>query len=732
MILGCVALSLAAAPVAYSQTARGARSASVSADYRLSPDDVISVTVLRHPELSAEEITVSLSGRIELPEAGPVVASGKTTLQLAAAIRRALERTMVAPQVTVRLKAAVVRRVIVLGAVAKSGSYDIKPGWRVSEALAAVGGLSGRVDETVATLARKGGQVVRLNLQTIISNPASSENRRLVPDDVLTLQALEPKRITVNGDVDRPDQYELRRAKTVVDAINAAGGLKGRPPGEMRAFVRRRGKTIPLDLEKATEFKTSTANLKLQAGDLINVEYAPRRITVNGDVAKPDQYDLRRAPTLLEAINAAGNLKQAATETRGFLVRGGKKRELNIEDAVQYRVAEANLKLQDGDLVTLTAIPRLRITVAGPFARKPDNYELAPDAGVVQAIAQAGGPTVPYEQVVATVQRGRQILPVNLVRAGFDSEANIPLQTGDVILLNEAPETLRISVTGQVREPGALRLGPGTTVQKAIADAGGLAIKPEVASISVLRAPNRASSTNADARPIVIKVDATALYNRNDQTQNALLQDGDLVTITEVQIPIVTIGGQVEKQGPYPIEAGESLAELFARAGGPTDEAALTRVVLQRGGTEQIIDAYEEVRNGTRSNIRLEAGDFITVPRNQAKVTVMQAVQKPGDIPLPERTPLTIVDAINLAGGPRDRAIFKEVVLLRPNPSAPDGFERRLVRVDKIAEGKGEANVVLRDGDVIYVPAFKGRTSPLGLFGQAVGAVLGLRALGGG
>lgn len=742
-MLGCVASSVLVPSVATAQKARAktVRSASVGADYRLAPDDVISVSVLRHPELSAEEITVSSSGRIDLPEAGQILASGKTTTQLRDAIRRSLERTMVAPQVTVSLKTPRVQRVIVLGAVAKSGPYDIKPGWRVSEALAAAGWTPGRADETVAKLARPSGQVVNVDLAAILKNPASAHNRRLGAGDVITLQSLEPKRVTVNGDVAKPDVYELRRARTVVDALNAAGGLKGRP-SDSRGFILRKGKRLELNLDDASEFRTSAANVVLQAGDLINVELAPKRVTVSGDVAKPESYELRRAPTLLDALNAAGGLKQEADQTRGFVLRGNQKIELNVEDAVQYRVAAANLKLQDGDLVSIDAVPRLRVTVSGPFARKPDNYELAPDAGVVQAIAQAGGPSVPYEQVVATVQRGRQILPVNLVRAVFDPDANLPLQNGDVILLNEAPEILRVSVTGQVKTPGALRLEAGTTVQKAIADAGGLAIKPEVASISILRNTARsASSTNPastnpastnEARQLVVKVDAVALYNRNDLSQNALLQDGDLVSVTEIQIPVVTIGGEVENQGPYNIKPGESLGELFARAGGQTDEAALTRVILRRGASEQTIDAYDAIRNGARSNIALEAGDFISVPRNTAKVTVMQAVQRPGNYILPERTPLTVVDALNLAGGPRDRAIFKEVVLVRPNPAAPNGLERQLIRVDEVAKGNGKSNVVLRDGDVIYVPEYRAKTSPLGILGQAVGAVLGLRAVAGG
>jgi hypothetical protein len=59
-------------------------------------------------------------------------------------------------------------------------------------------------------------------------------------------------------------------------------------------------------------------------------------------------------------------------------------------------------------------------------------------------------------------------------------------------------------------------------------------------------------------------------------------------------------------------------------------------------------------------------------------------------------------------------------------------LERRLIRVDEIAKGNNKANVILRDGDVIYVPETKTRLTPFSILGQAVGAVLGLRAVTGG
>lgn len=654
---------------AWSQARPVPARAAAQGDYRLGPDDVLSITVLRHPELSSEQVSVPASGRIDLPEAGGILVTGKTTSQLAAAIRRALRRTMVAPEVTVSLRQARTRRLFVLGAVAKPGVYDIRPNWRVTEALAAAGGLPGRADETTATLARAGGQPVSIDLEAILDNPASPQNRPLLPDDVLLLQALEAKRITVSG-----------------------------------------------------------------------------------DVLKPDVYPLRRAPRLLDALNAAGGLRQRSSATRGFLLRGGKRIELALADAVDLRDSRANIALQNGDLLTLEGIPPLRVTVTGPFVRNAGNFDLAPDAGVVQAIAQAGGLTVPAEQVVASVRRGGQVLAIDLARAAVDPAADVALQSGDAVLINE-PQIIRVQVTGQVNRPGPLRLPPNTPVLDAISSAGGLSVKPESARINILRNPSRAGSavaTLAGATPAVatagaapfaapfsddrlaLQVDPVALLTLSDLRQNTRLQDGDLISVTQIQSAIVTISGEVARPGPYEVREGEGIPELIARAGGQTPEALLSRVAVQRGGQVRAEDVYDAVRTGGKSNASLQAGDFVVVPRNEARVIVMQAVARPGSYAIPENRTLTVTDALSLAGGPRDRAAIKQVALLRPNPKAENGVERRIIALDKIYKGDLSENIALRNGDVIYVPEASTKGSPFGALGQIIGTLTGLRYLTGG
>jgi len=155
-------------------------------------------------------------------------------------------------------------------------------------------------------------------------------------------------------------------------------------------------------------------------------------------------------------------------------------------------------------------------------------------------------------------------------------------------------------------------------------------------------------------------------------------------------------------------------------------------VVLQRGGESRTLNVFDEVKNGGKPTVVLQNGDTVFVPENPSRVTVINGAVKPGPIPIPENGRLTLIQALNAAGGPRDRGI-KEVGLLRPNATFPGGVERRVVSLRKFYAGDLSQDVVLRSGDFIYVPDAKApRTNLFGYLGQVVGTLTGFRYLAGG
>ncbi|MBW3635813.1 MAG: SLBB domain-containing protein [Armatimonadetes bacterium] len=601
----------------------------------LGADDVLSVTVLLHPELSVETVTVSPAGTINLPVAGQISVAGKTPQQVSREIARRLNARVVNPEVTVSLRQAGGRRVFVLGGVTKPGVYEVRAGWRVSEVLAAAGGVAGRLDETRATLARPSQTPVAIDLTVALGNPSSPQNRAVRAGDVLVVTALDPQYVTVSGDVNKPDIYPLRRARRLLDVLVAASGLK-QPSTQSRGFLLRRSQRIPLDLPAAMKYTDYRANIALLPGDLIVVEaIAPLNVTVNG------------------------------------------------------------------------------------LVRTPGNYPLPEGSGVLQAIAQAGGQTTTAEKTVVSVRRGDLVLPVDVTRAAFDPNADVRLQNGDLVQLSE-PQIIRVQITGQVRSPGELRIAPQSTVLDAIVRAGGLNLLPHDTRISVVRV--------IGGRREALGVDATSLMEGRDLRQNALLEEGDVITVTNVRLRVVFVSGEVNRPGAYDLRAGEGVAELLTRAGGPTAQASLRRVQIERDGTTRSLDTLNVLRQGeNKPDFLLREGDFVVVPQNMARVLVTQEVNRPGYVSIPEDRALTVGEALTLAGGPRDRAKFNEVLIFR---RIDGGLKSRVVRLDKIEGGDLGLNQTLVAGDILYVPQGRPSRSSAAI-GSIVSTLSTLRFLGG-
>jgi len=632
----------------------------------LGPDDVISITVLRHPEYSQETLTIPGSGEINFPDVGAVSIAGQTPTQAARTIARALSGQLVAPEVTVVLRTARPRRVFVLGAVAKSGVYEIGRGWRISDAITATGSLLGRADETVGTLSRVGVAPINIALQEIIANPSSPRNLLLREGDTLSFRALETPLVTVSGDVQKPGVVPLRTARRLLDALTLVGGTK-ESAARTQATLFRKGREIPLDLQAA------------------------------------------------EATNS---------------------------DAT-------NIPLKQGDFILVNSIPLLQVTVSGPtaFVHNPGNFALLPGSGVAQAVAQVGLAVLP-EQVVVTLVRGRQNIPVDLGRAAIDPAFNLPLQSGDLVSISE-PTVIRVTVAGAVKTPGALRIAPGSTIFEALTKAGGLSVRPDEVRITLLRAPvaggadllrrvslESATTSDTPSSPSndgnAIHIDAVALY-ANDPVQNLTLRDGDVISVTQIKLPTVIVSGQVLHPGPFQVAEGEGIASLLARAGGTTPAASLRHVVLERGGQTQTLDVSEEVLRGEKSSVTLRDGDQVIVSENRARVVVMNAVVTPGSYIIPEDRPLRVTDAIALAGGAKDRVAVLNVVLLRPNPSAPNGVEQRIVSLQNIGKGDLSQDLVLRAGDYIFVPTARASASSkvLSAVSQTIFTLSGLNFLTG-
>ena len=104
------------------------------------------------------------------------------------------------------------------------------------------------------------------------------------------------------------------------------------------------------------------------------------------------------------------------------------------------------------------------------------------------------------------------------------------------------------------------------------------------------------------------------------------LIEGDFYTNPQVSVVVraylskrVNIIGQVKKPDSYPLESGMGLQKLISLAGGFTDIADESNIIIQRKTRQGVkVDAvdYDDIRDGRIADVPLQTGDYIEVKKN--------------------------------------------------------------------------------------------------------------------
>lgn len=143
-----------------------------SAAYTLGAGDVLEVFVWKEPELSATT-TVRPDGRIALPLAGEIVASGRTTQDLQESITSRLQEYLDLPVVTVMVQEINSPQISVLGEVRRPGRYRVTERVTILDAIALGGGFTEFADRSAVVVIRKtasGVRRYRINVRSMLRN----------------------------------------------------------------------------------------------------------------------------------------------------------------------------------------------------------------------------------------------------------------------------------------------------------------------------------------------------------------------------------------------------------------------------------------------------------------------------------------------------------------------------------------------------------------------------------
>jgi len=462
--------------------------APVAADeYRLVPGDTVSIIVQRHPEMSVSNVVVPPDGFLQVPVAGAIRVAGMTAGELAATIDTRLRARLRSPEVSVQVRQARPDSVFVLGSVKSPGAYPLGPGWRVTELLAAAGGVLADPRLVAAALYRTDGSCVALDLPDILAGAGGPELRA---GDVLSLTE-QVITVTVAGAVARPGTYRLPIDAGPMEAIAQAGGAATRARLGLVTIDHAAGGRETIDLAPAMIDGAQPPEVALQNGDTIVIPRLDATIAVLGAVARGGSFPIDESLEMRvsDALALAGGLSGDPSTTSGAVLRrGGERIELDLPAILTAGSAEANLALREGDVLSL-ARRTIKVRVAGQVS-KPGAYELPLGSGVLAAIAEAQGVT-DDAALSAVAIRGADgsMRSVDLLDAlinGLGSE-DVALADQDLVVVPEA--RAQVAVLGGVRAPGVydLREGAPQTVTQLIAEAGGAVEDARLRDVGVVR-----------------------------------------------------------------------------------------------------------------------------------------------------------------------------------------------------------------------------------------------------
>jgi polysaccharide biosynthesis/export protein len=225
------------------------------APYVLGPGDVLNITVWDHPELAAAQagtsqtatraadpvagFVIDQKGDLMFPYAGRVHVAGLHAEDAQAVLAKALTKSFVDPQVTLRVASYRAAQVYVDGEIHTPGPQsinDIPMG--LYEAISRAGGFSPAADQSRMVLVREGVSHP-INLSQLLERGQNPSDIVLRNGDVLRVPARDESGVFVMGEVNKPSTaVPMRNGKlTLADALAQAGSVTANSSDPGQVYV---------------------------------------------------------------------------------------------------------------------------------------------------------------------------------------------------------------------------------------------------------------------------------------------------------------------------------------------------------------------------------------------------------------------------------------------------------------------------------------------------------------
>jgi len=712
----------------------------VPVNYIMGPGDTIAVQLFGNQN-NQFQLVVQRDGSIQFPSLGPIQVTGQTFDAMSQMLLDRISKQMIGTQASITLGALRSIQIFVVGDVNRPGAYTVSSLSKMLNALFVSGGIADTGSFRRVQLKRGGHIVAVLDLYDLLLKGDSSRDAQLRPGDVLFVPPV-GKSVTVNGGVLRPAIYELKGSERLSDVLDYAGGATSDAYLSLTKIERIAAddRHVVLDADPAKE----NGNLAMQDGDVITVKSTlsrlDRMVMVKGYVNREQPFQWRPNLRISDVVASASDLKPLADLNYALLIRGGGKDQhlsvvrfrpkdvfahprgdadlvLAAKDELRFFGFDANRAAQVADLVAMLRLDTRAeasspvITVQGAV-QEAGSYPLTEGMTLQDAISAAISTNKDaWLQAALVVRRDIRNSTIKVYEVSLLPDAEdmtyFRLEPSDTLIVFTAAEDRQgllgdviarlkqqatptepakiFTVNGQVKFPGEYPLVERSTLQGAIALAGGFTEPAYPYSYEVTR-----QSLDERGRFTIKTIDLNLADQGKGQSADeqsavngfALASRDTLVVRTQPgyqETETIELRGEVRFPGVYRAHRGETLAQVVQRAGGLTRFADPEAAVFTR----------EELRATEQAHLEEIQADMA---REMARLAVTKADESGN-------------------GGASQQLML---ATLSDKVSKLHGVGRLVIDLPNILKGDSDLDVQVKNGDVLVVPGVRQEIIVLG------------------
>lgn len=652
-------------------------------------------------ESESYEVVVDREGRISIPNLSPVQVAGLTFAEVKELIKAKVEQEVIGIKAFVSVGKLRSIRVLVLGEAYKPGSYSVSSLTTVSHALFVSGGVSDIASLRNIQVKRAGKVVANFDLYDLLINGDSSNDIILKPGDVVFIPSV-GSQVAVEGLVKRPAIFELKKGETAAQLLKMAGGLK--PQAYAKKAIVERFNNNNMKEVLSVDFSGNQINYIPRDGDRIrfnpvSFQYQ-NSISLIGAVARPGHYQWHQGKHISDVLTSVrGDLLPQADLGYGLLVR-----EVNVAGDIkvfQFDIAQAIVKAAEHDL-ELKANDKL--FVFSRYQEKQAEESALANMALTEEQQQQQykvkqwheyqqrefekyiGVTGSVDSPKLERDNAKSIEDISKGRLGSGTKKLSPedyavfsryslLKPIISKLKQQASVSVAmqlVEINGHVTYPGVYPLTVNSEVNDLIAAAGGLLESAYTEQAEITRIMNGDASK---VKHIKFNLQAAMLGSNGE---NIALRSKDSINIFSIpnwqENVKVQLRGEVKFPGVYTIRRGETLSNLLERAGGFSEFAApnaaiFTREAIRKQEQQQLAKLSEDLRRDIASK------SF----ENSVSSSTLS---------------------------------YDEMNKLLNDLSSVEAVGRLVIDLPLIVEDK--QNLVLQDGDALYVPSKRDSISVIG------------------